>query len=85
MLKLKQIHGLTESLASRPEAKNFTGVTLADESLFVHNMNSSKLAVNFFKDGSRDALNVDWQIQDANTIKYYGQAFTGDIFITKRA
>ncbi|MCR9064490.1 MAG: hypothetical protein NXI00_11025 [Cytophagales bacterium] len=83
-LKIHQILGLANSLISRKESFNFESVTLADGDLFEHSLGSMKLSVEFYESGSRKAIHADWEPVDLLNIRYYGPAFTGDVFITKR-
>ncbi|UBM58231.1 hypothetical protein LAG90_15615 [Marinilongibacter aquaticus] len=66
-------------------SKNFAGVNLIDNDAFVHNMNSSKIDVQFFDIHGRKVNTIDWEPEGTTAIRVYTQEpFAGDVFVTKR-
>uniref|UniRef100_UPI003751A03C hypothetical protein n=1 Tax=Emticicia sp. TaxID=1930953 RepID=UPI003751A03C len=70
----------------------FNNVTILDSASFTHSLSSTKLAVMFFENQTKEVGFIDWYPDTSNTIKVYlphrdkptKYKFVGDVYIIKR-
>lgn len=92
VVSVRDTHKISIPVSKIAQVAKFNNITIIDSATFTHSLSSTKLAVMFFENQTKEVSFIDWFPDTTNTIKVYlpyrdkptKYKFVGDVYVIKR-